>query len=69
MKSSDPGAGNIYDTTSYKTIKNNMCYAVEYTVHSTNINNYSPDQNIKEFDKVKIENILNEMVKSFRFLN
>jgi hypothetical protein len=31
--------------------------------------NYDASQNIKEFDKSKIENILEDMVKSFRFLN
>ncbi|HNW71877.1 MAG TPA: MliC family protein [Candidatus Paceibacterota bacterium] len=60
------GAGNYYDTTSYRTILNDQCYAVEYTIHSTNINNYSPDQGIQEFDKTKITSLLENMVKSFK---
>jgi len=65
---SDAGAGNFYETTSYRVVKNNQCYAVEYTIHSTNIGNYSPDQGIKEFDKTKIISILEKIVQSFRFL-
>jgi len=64
----DAGAGNFYETTSYRTIYNNQCYAIEYTIHSTNIDNYSPDQGIKEFDKKKIEPLLENIVSSFKFL-
>lgn len=61
------GAGNYYDTTSYRTMHEGICYAVEYTIHSTNIGNYSPEQNIKEFDTAFIVKILEDMVKSFEF--
>lgn len=64
----DAGAGNYYDTVSYRTIQNDQCYAVEYTIHSTNIGNYSPDQNIKEFDTQKIVSILESMAQSVNFL-
>ncbi|KKR13501.1 MAG: hypothetical protein UT43_C0043G0008 [Parcubacteria group bacterium GW2011_GWC1_39_29] len=62
----DAGAGNYYETTSYRMLYNNQCYAVEYTIHSTNIYNYSPDQDIKEFDKAKITSILEAIVQSFK---
>ncbi len=65
---SDAGAGNFYETTSYRTVKNNQCYALEYTTHSTNIGNYSPSQGIKEFNRIKIQKILDEVVNSFKFL-
>ncbi len=65
---SDAGAGNIYETVSYRTKRGEECYGVEYTIHSTNIGMYSPDQGIKEFDKAKILNILEKMAGSFRFL-
>jgi len=68
ITSSDAGAGNFYETKSYRVVKNNQCYAVEYTIHSTNIGNYSPDQGIKEFDKTKITSILEGIVQSFKFL-
>ncbi len=65
---SDAGAGNFYDVTSYRTIRGAECYAVEYTIHSTNIGNYSPDQGITEFDKAKVQNTLETIVQSFKFL-
>jgi len=65
---SDAGAGNFYDTTSYRAVYNNQCYAVEYTIHSLNIGNYSPDQHISEFDRAKITALLQSMAESFTFL-
>ncbi len=64
----DAGAGNLYDTTSYRTLRNSQCYAIEYTIHSTNLGNYSPDQGIKQFDKVSVTNTLEAIVHSFTFL-
>jgi len=64
----DVGAGNYYDTTSYRTVYNGQCYAVEYTIHSTNIYNYSPDQGVEEYDKTKINSILEYIAQSFRFI-
>ena len=68
FKSSDAGAGNFYDTMSYRTLRNSQCYAVEYTVHTTNIGNYSPDQGITAYDAAKVTTILNNVVQSFKFL-
>jgi membrane-bound inhibitor of C-type lysozyme len=64
----DVGAGNYYDTTSYRTVYNGQCYAIEYTIHSSSINNYSPDQGIKAFDKTKIIHVLDGIIGSFKFL-
>ena len=64
---SDAGAGNFYDTTSYRTVRNDQCYAVEYTIHSTNIGNYSPDQGITSFDEKSVQNTLEGIVQSFKF--
>jgi plastocyanin len=64
----DAAAGNIYETTSYRTVKNNQCYAVEYTIHSGNIQNYDPSLGITAFDKAKVQNILENIVQSFKFL-
>ena len=63
----DAGAGNLYETTSYRTVYNNQCYAIEYIIHSSNIYNYSPDQGVKEFDKAKITSVLEGIVQSFKF--
>lgn len=66
--STDAGAGNIYKTTSYRTVRDGACYAVEYTIHSTNIGNYPPEAGITEFDAVKIEKTLEGVAASFQFL-
>jgi len=65
---SDAGAGNYYDTTSYRTVHDGQCYAIEYTIHSTNLANYSSESGIKAFDRAKIKNILEAIVESFAFL-
>jgi len=61
-------AGNLYETVSYRGLLDGDCYALEYTIHSTNIANYSPDQNIKEFDKAKVQNEFEKIIASFKFL-
>lgn len=63
----DAGAGNYYDTTSYRYLINGSCYALEYTIHSTNIGNYDPSQGIAEFDTQKVVSVLETMVDSFQF--
>ena len=64
---SDAGAGNDYQTTSYRTVRNNQCYAVEYTIHSANIQNYDPSQGITAFDQNKVNSVLESIVQSVRF--
>ncbi|MDB5194053.1 MAG: hypothetical protein JWN50_67 [Parcubacteria group bacterium] len=64
---SGAGAGNLYETTSYFTIRDGSCYALEYTIHSTNLGNYDPSQGITAFDKTKITALLDTIVRSFTF--
>jgi hypothetical protein len=64
----DAGAGNFYETTHYRGVIGSNCYIIGYTIHSTNIGNYPPEQGIKEFDKAKIQSELEKIVKSFKFL-
>jgi membrane-bound inhibitor of C-type lysozyme len=65
---SDAGAGNFYQTTSYRTLRNSQCYAIEYTIHSSNIDNYPPSAGIKAFDQAKVQSALESIVQSFAFL-
>jgi hypothetical protein len=65
---SDAGAGNRYETTSYRTVHAGACYAVEYTIHSTNLGNYDPSQRIKAFDEAKITSLLDGTAGSFEFV-
>jgi hypothetical protein len=64
----DAGAGNFYETTSYRTVHGGQCYRVEYTIHSTNIANYPEELGIKEFDKAKVTGLLESIAQSFKFL-
>ncbi len=68
ITSNDAGAGNFYQTTSYRAVHDDQCYAIEYTIHTTNIDNYSPDQGITEYDATTIKALLENMVQSFRWL-
>jgi hypothetical protein len=66
--SNGAGAGNLYDTTSYRALHNNICYAVEYTVHSTQIANYPAEYNLKPFDEAKVKDVLDRIVGTFKFI-
>lgn len=65
--SGDAGAGNFYDTTSYRVVRSNQCYAIEYTIHYSNIANYPTDSGIHEFDKAAVQSSLEGIVQSFKF--
>jgi membrane-bound inhibitor of C-type lysozyme len=65
---SSPGAGNLYDTTSYRLVRDNQCYAIEYTIHSTQLANYPASMGIKAFNQATIQNELGAIVESFKFL-
>lgn len=60
-------AGNRYDTTSYRTVRSNRCYAVEYTIHYGNIQNYDQNSGIKEFDESAVTSTFEAIAKSFKF--
>ncbi len=61
------GAGNRYDTTSYRIVRDNQCYAVEYTVHYGVLQNF-PKGSVKAFDEAKVRLALDAVAKSFQFL-
>lgn len=67
-KTRDAGAGNRYDTTSYRAVRNGRCYALDLTVHYTVLENYSKEFGYTEFDRQKIENILSSILGTFKFL-
>lgn len=64
----DAGAGNFYEYTSYRTVHQSQCYAVEYVIHSLNIGNFPPERNIRSFDKAAVQRIFESIVQSFVFL-
>ena len=64
---SDVGAGNLYDTTSYRTIHAGACWAVEYTIHSAQLGNYPSSYGLRQFDAAKLQDVLNRIVGTFKF--
>lgn len=67
FQSSGAGAGNLYQTTSYRTIHDGQCWAIEYTIHSTQIANYPPQYDLQPFDENEIAAVLNRIVGTFKF--
>lgn len=67
FKSSGAGAGNFYDTTTYRTVHNGTCFELVELLHSGNIANY-PDGTVVEFDKLKFQGYLEAIVKTFSFI-
>lgn len=62
------GAGNTYDTTSYRTLHAGRCYAVEYTVHSSQIMNYPQSYDLAPFSSAKIDSLMQNIIGTFRFM-
>ena len=67
FKSASAAAGNVYETTSYRTIHADVCYAVEYTIHSIQIANYPASYNLRPFDANAVTAVLDRMVGTFKF--
>ncbi len=68
FKSSDAGAGNYYDTTSYRTLHAGKCYAIEYTIHSAQIMNYPQSYNLKPFNGATIDALMKNIISTFTFI-
>ncbi len=65
--SNDAGAGNYYQTTSYRTLHAGQCYAIEYTVHSGQIANYPTSYDLQPFDQAKIDTLMQNIISTFTF--
>jgi len=65
--SSEGDAGHTLEFHSYRTLRSNRCYAIEYNIRLGNIGMYGPGSPIVHFDKAKVENVLAGMVLSFKF--
>lgn len=63
----DAGAGNYYETTSYRTFYAGQCWAVEYTIHSSQIANYPASYELQPFDRAMVTGVLDRIVGTFRF--
>lgn len=68
FKSFGVGAGNYYETTSYRTLHAGKCYAVEYTIHSSQIANYPTTYNLQPFNVQKINSVMQNIIHTFKFM-
>ncbi len=62
------GAGNYYETTSYRTLHTGKCYAIEYTVNSGQIANYPSSYNLQPFNDQQINSVMQNIVGTFKFM-
>jgi hypothetical protein len=67
FSSEDAGAGNLYHTVSYRALRGGRCYAIEYTIHSTQLANY-PAGTVTAFDEAKVEALMSRIVNTFSFI-
>ena len=67
LDSSDAGAGNLYQTKSYRLVQGNRCFAIESTIHSTNLGVYSPDQGITAFDAAHVNGLLDQVAATIHW--
>lgn len=68
FKSNSAGAGNYYETTSYRTLHAGECYAVEYTVHSGQIANYPASYDLQPFSEQQIDSVMQTIIGTFKFM-
>jgi membrane-bound inhibitor of C-type lysozyme len=64
----DAGAGNRYETNSFRTIENQQCYTIEYTIHYAVLENFDPNSGIKAYNVKTVHDTLDGIVNSFTFL-
>ena len=62
----DVGAGQLYESISYRRIENEHCYEITQVLHSSRIENYEPGA-VKAFDKLYFSSILEKIAKTFQF--
>ena len=62
------GAGNYYETTSYRTLHAGKCYAIEYTIHSGQILNYPASYDLQPLNEQQIDSVMQTIVNTFKFI-
>lgn len=61
----EAGAGNLYDSTAFRTVHNARCLEIVELIHSTNVANY-PEGTVVEFDKPKFQGYLEKMADTVK---
>lgn len=69
-KSSGAAAGNLYESSVYRTVKapNGACLEITETIHTGNIGNY-PVGSVTEVNKADVQARLDTILNSFKFTN
>ncbi len=65
FEGTDVGAGNLYQSTSYRTVRNNTCYEAVLLLHSGNIFNY-PTGEVEEFNQQEALGQLEAILNTFK---
>jgi hypothetical protein len=68
--SSGAGAGNLYESKIYRTVKspNGACIELNETLHTGNISNY-PEGSVTQVNKTNVWNKLDSVLNTFKFTN
>ena len=61
---SDAGAGNRYDSTGYRTMRDGTCYGIDLVSHWSELLNYPPELGLHEFDHARVERALNDVLQT-----
>ena len=64
--SADAGAGNFYESKTFRTVHGDTCFEMVELLHSGNIGNY-PAGTVVEFDKAKFQGMLETIAHTFTF--
>jgi hypothetical protein len=67
-KSTGVGAGNLYESNIYRTVKSpgGACIEINETIHTSNIGNYTPGT-VTEVNKTAVQTKLDSVLQSFKF--
>lgn len=65
-ETSEPAAGNLYESRIYRTLRSNLCFELQETIHTGNIANYEPGA-VTEVNKNLAWDRLDEVLNTFSF--
>lgn len=66
FSTTEPAAGNIYESKIYRTVYNDNCFEIVELLHSGNIANYPPGD-VLEFNHNYFSGVLENIVNTFQF--
>ena len=67
FRDDDDGMSHYHEITSYRTVHNGQCWAVEYMIASTSLGIYPPEYGLKQFDMARVRGLMDRIVATFKF--